>query len=72
MYVYLYNCRAWALCLNGSMKQSHSQCSPLQDDTHKSDTQHVQLKVQQAGRGQDSDLATGDHKRFSSGGARSR
>ena len=46
--------------------------SPLQDDTHKSDTQHVQVKVEQAGRGQDSDLATSDHKRFSSGAARSR
>lgn len=35
-------------------------------------TQNVQVKVEQAGRGQDSDLATSDHRHFSSGAARSR
>jgi hypothetical protein len=35
-------------------------------------TQNVQVKVEQTGKGQDSDLATGDHNRFSSGAARSR
>ena len=35
-------------------------------------TQNVQVKVEQAGRGQDSDLATGDHKHFSLGAAGNR
>jgi len=35
-------------------------------------TQNVQVKVEQAGKGRDSDLATSDHKRFSSGAAISR
>jgi len=35
-------------------------------------TQNMQVKVEQAGRGQDSDLAASDHERFSLGAARSR
>jgi hypothetical protein len=52
------------------MIQLHSQCSPLQDNANKSDTES-QVKVDQAGRGQDSNLATSDRKHFSSGAARS-
>jgi hypothetical protein len=55
------------------MKQLHSRCGPLHDDTitqlHL--PQHAQAKVQQTGRGQDSDDVTNDDKRVSLGAARS-